>query len=326
MESTRSRPPENAMSNLTDSLEGIFHFLADRVPGNLPTVPPKPRKANLWCHDGRPLVSKVAATRDLESSIIRSLDLLGGLNKLAAPGDTVLVKPNFNSADPYPGSTDLDFLKTVLGLLVQTGAKVTLGESSGGMWRPTRKTLTKLGIPELLSKMGIPLVAFDEEPRNWVQIDIGGDYLSKVTMPKSAYQASKLVYLPCLKTHNLARFSLSLKLAMGLVHPGERLAIHMRDLEQKAVEINLAWQPDLIIMDGRKAFVSGGPATGELAEPGVILASGDMVAIDAEALKILLSYGAKNRLTPNPWDSPQITTALRHQLGAREGEYQLLEA
>ena len=314
------------MSSLTDSLEGVFHFLADRVPVDLPDVPPRPRKANLWCQSGMPLVSKVEASQDFEASIIKCLDLLGGLNKLASAGDTVMVKPNFNSPDPYPGSTDLGFLRTVLGLLLQTGARVVVGESSGGMWRPTRKTLVKLGVPGLLAKMGVGLIAFDEETRNWVQIDVRGDYLVRVTMPKSVYEANRLVYLPCLKTHKLARFSMSLKLAMGLIHPGERLAIHMRSLEQKAVEINLACQPDLIIIDGRKAFISGGPDKGELAEPEVILASGDMVAIDVEALKVLLSYKAKNRLTPNPWDSPQIITALRHQLGAREGEYLVLTA
>jgi uncharacterized protein (DUF362 family) len=314
------------MSALVDTAQGIFHFLTDRVPSGLPTVPPRPRSANLWRHDGAPVVTKVTSGGDVESSVIKSLDLLGGLSRLASSGDTIMVKPNFNSPDPYPGSTDLDFLKTVLGLLLKTGASVIVGETSGGMWRPTSKTMAKAGLTELLSRMGVELVAFDDHPRDWVRIDIEGDYLRKVTMPRSAYEATRLVYLPCLKTHNLARFSMSLKLAMGLVHPGERLAMHMSHLEQKVVEINLAWQPDLIIIDGRKVFITGGPDKGETAEPNIILASGDMVAVDVEALKVLLSYKAKNKLMPNPWDSPQIVTALRHQLGAREGEYRVLTA
>lgn len=314
------------MANLIDSAEGIFHFLADRVPAHLPAFPPAPRRANLWCGEGMPIVSKLTATGDLEASIIKCLDLLGGMSRLASVGDTIMVKPNFNSPDPYPASTDLDFLKTVLSLLLQTGARVIVGESSGGMWRPTSKTMARAGLTELLSRMGVGLVAFDDHPRDWVRIDIKGDHLRKVTMPRSAYEATRLVYLPCLKTHNLARFSMSLKLAMGLVHPGERLAMHIAHLEQKVVEINLAWQPDLIIIDGRKAFITGGPDRGDTAEPNIILASGDMVAVDVEALKVLLSYKAKNKLMPNPWDSPQIVTALRHQLGTREGGYRVLTA
>jgi hypothetical protein len=46
------------------------------------------------------------------------------------------------------------------------------------------------------------------------------------------------------------------------------------------------------------------------------------VAIDVEALKILGSYKAKNRLLSNPCDSPQIVTALRHGLGS--GEYRVV--
>lgn len=312
------------MSGLTDSVEGVFHFMFDRVPGGLPTVPPKARKPNIWCEGSTPIVSKVTAGDNLETSTKTSLDLLGGLGKLAGPTDTVMVKPNFNSPDPYPGSTDLGFLRVVLGLLKETGARIVVGESSGGMWRPTKKTLNKVGLPAMLAEMGVELAVFDEHPMEWVQIDVGGDYLKRVTMPRSAYEATKLVYLPCMKTHKLSRFSLSLKLAVGFLHPGERRYLHKGNLERKLVEINLAWQPDLIIMDGRKAFVSGGPDKGELAEPGIIMASGDMTAIDVEALRVLLSYSATNRLERNPWESAQIVTALRHKLGASEGEYKLV--
>jgi uncharacterized protein (DUF362 family) len=312
------------MGSVVDSIQGIYHFLADRTPGDLDSVPSRPRRSNIWQQDGVPLVSKVKDSGDVKASVSRSLDLIGGIGRLGGKGDTVMVKPNFNSPDPPPGSTDLDFLRVALELLLQTGAKVVVGESSGGMWRPTRKTLEKLGVPELLAGMGVELLAFDEHPRDWIEIDISGDHLKTVTMPRSAYEATKIVYLPCLKTHSLGRFTMSLKLGMGLVHPGQRRAIHMGNLEQKAAEINLAWQPDLIIMDGRKAFVSGGPDKGDLVQPGIIMASGDMVAIDIEGLKVLLSYQAKNRLPENPWDSPQIVTALRHHLGCKEGEYKVL--
>jgi uncharacterized protein (DUF362 family) len=312
------------MSDVVDSLQGIYHFIADRTPGELVSVPPKPRRPNIWLQDGVPVVSKVKDTGDVRASVSRSLDLIGGIGKLAGKGDTVMVKPNFNSPDPPPGSTDLDFLRVVLELLLTTGAKVVVGESSGALWRPTQKTVEKLGVPKLLAGMGVELITFDDHPLDWVEIDTGGDYLKTATMPKSAYQATKLIYLPCLKTHSLGRFTMSLKLGMGLIHPGQRRAIHMGNLEQKAAEINLAWQPDLIIMDGRKAFVSRGPDKGDLVQPEIIMASGDMVAIDVEGLKILLSYRAKNRLPENPWDAPQIVTALRHGLGCKEGEYRVI--
>jgi len=178
---------------------------------------------------------------------------------------------------------------------------------------------------ELAHDLGVELIAFDDKPDDWVRVRVDGDYLSSVSMPRSAYEADKIVYLPCMKTHNLARFSGALKLAVGFVHPGERRALHARHLEQKVVEISLCWQPNLIIMDGRKAFVSGGPAKGQLVEPGVVLASGDLVAIDVEATKVLLAYEASNKLVADPWQLPQVMTALRHGLGTGKDRYIVVE-
>jgi uncharacterized protein (DUF362 family) len=314
----RKLPLISSVKGSADTLKGLYHFLGDRTPKGLDIVPPKPRKENPFRQDGTVLVSKVHGEQDLLSSVRTSVELIGGLEKVVSAGDRVMVKPNFNSPDPYPGSTDLDLLRTVVHLIKEAGAKVTVGESAGGIWRPTRIVLEKLGAVRALAEMGVEVIAFDDRPRDWVTVKVGGDYLHEVTVPRSAYEADIIVYVPCMKTHVVSRFTLSLKLAMGIIHPGQRRGLHVRNLEQKVAEINLVWQPDLIIMDGRKAFVSGGPGRGELVEPGVIMASGDMVAIDVEALKILGSYEAKNRLLANPYDSPQIATALRHGLGAKE--------
>jgi len=110
------------------------------------------------------------------------------------------------------------------------------------------------------------------------------------------------------------------------MHPGERRALHAGSLEQKVAEINLCYQPNLIVMDGRKAFVAGGPDKGQLAEPGLLLASGDLVAIDVEAMKVLLTYKASNRLMEDPWQSPQIVTAMKHSLGMGRGGYTVVNS
>lgn len=309
------------MVSFIDKIIGVYHFLSDRVPKNIPLVAPKPRVVNPWCRNGQVLVAKVIASRDIRDSIDRAIALLGHLGQAIGRGDKVLVKPNFNSPDPYPGSTDLVFLRAVVELLLEAGARVTIGESSGGIWRPTRNVFRKLGMFELARHLGVALVAFEDKANDWVRIKINGYYLDIVTMPRSAYEADKIVYLPVMKTHNIARFSGALKLAVGFMHPGERRALHARHLEQKVAEINLCWQPNLILMDARKAFLSGGPAKGQLAEPGLLLACGDLVAIDVEAMKVLLTYKAKNRLPADPWQSPQIVTALRHSLGVAKNGY-----
>lgn len=308
-----------------DTLRGLYHLFTDRKPRHLETVSPQPRKTALWLKDGLPLVSRVQSSEDIRGDVTACLGLLGGLDRAISPGDKVLVKPNFNSPDPFPGSTDLGFLQAVLELLKDTGADIVVGESAGGIWRPTRNTATKLGALDLLEELGIDFVAFDAGETDWVEIPIEGDFLRTVTVPKVAYEADRLIYLSCMKTHKYARFTLSLKLCVGFLHPAERRGLHASNLEQKAAEISLAWQPDLILMDGRKAFVAGGPEKGKLVEPGIIMASGDLVAIDVEGLKVLQSYPASNRLDGDPYEFPQIAIALRHGLTAAEGAYKVVE-
>lgn len=313
------------MADFTDKVVGLYHFITDRTPKNVPLVEAKPRRVNPWCRNGQVLVAKVLVETEVKLAANRAITLLGDLRRIISRGDRVLVKPNFNSPDPYPGSTDLTFLHAVIELLLELGAKVAVGESAGGIWRPTQKVFHKLGVDELAHRLGVELIIFEDRPDDWVRVKVRGDYLKTVTMPRSAYEADRIVYLPCMKTHNLAGFSGALKLAVGFMHPGERRALHAHYLLPKIAEISLAWQPDLIVMDGRKAFVSGGPDKGQLAEPGLVLASGDLVAIDVEAMKVILTYQAKNKLTPDPWQSAQIVQALKHDLGARQSDYVVLE-
>jgi uncharacterized protein (DUF362 family) len=61
-------------------------------------------------------------------------------------------------------------------------------------------------------------------------------------------------------------------------------------------EINKHYKPDLIIMDGIKAFVDGGPERGKEVQPNLMLASSDRVAIDAVGVAILRGYGATRQI------------------------------
>jgi uncharacterized protein (DUF362 family) len=309
------------MPVLFDRVVGVYHFLGDRVPRGIPCVEPKPRRNNPWLRNNQPVVAKVRAEGDIRLAIGQAIALMGDLRQAIGRGDRVLVKPNFNSPDPFPASTDLTFLQAVIELILEAGAKVTIGESAGAVWRPTRKVFNQLDVPELARRLGVELVAFDDGPNDWVQVNINGDYLSKVIMPRSAYEADKMVYLPCMKTHSLGAFTGAIKLAFGFVAPGQRRSFHLGHLQEKLADVNLCWQPDLIIMDGRKAFVSGGPDRGQLVEPGLVLASGDLIAIDVEAMKVLLNYPASNKIPANPWELTQIAAALKHGLGAGEGKY-----
>ena len=90
-------------------------------------------------------MSRVAAGENIRESV-ENIGLFGGLEPAINRGDRVLVKPNFNSPGSTPASTEPRFLLAVVESLKETGAKVTIGECSGGMWRPTRNVFQKKGL------------------------------------------------------------------------------------------------------------------------------------------------------------------------------------
>ncbi len=272
-------------------------------------------KTNPFTQDGLALVSRVRAQDNLKESVRQAVDALGGLAKAIRPGDRVLLKPNLNTADPPPASTDPALAAAVVELLYEAGAaQVTLADACV-FNLSTRQVMEQTGVGPAAKAAGAQLLPLDEA--DWVKTSIAGRRQWHIGLARAALEAERLVYLCCLKTHRWAAFTMSLKLAVGFTKPGDRLRrLHLTaHLQDKVAELNTAFQPDLIIMDGRRAFITGGPAQGELREPGLIMASGDRVALDVEGIKTLQSYPGCS-LDKDPWSYPQISRAVALGLGA----------
>jgi uncharacterized protein (DUF362 family) len=81
-------------------------------------------------------------------------------------------------------------------------------------------------------------------------------------------------------------------------------------------EMNTAFSPDLIVMDGVEAFTEGGPHIGKRVNANVILASTDRIAIDAVGVAILRHLGTTPEVTNGKiYDQDQIKRAMELGLG-----------
>jgi uncharacterized protein (DUF362 family) len=295
------------------------------------------RPVNVYTREGLALVSNAETSgRDLNVVVKAAVDAIGGVRRALQPQDRVLLKANFNSDDAYPASTDLGFLKAVVEVLRAEGiTNLTLGERSGWPWMPTNKVFKAMGVLEAARNLDLPVIDFDSGP--WMDVRLGeqAKFWKAVAYHKSLKDFDKIVYLPCMKHHFLATFTMSLKITVGFTHPVEMQYMHA-DFDQgktdepmflKMIELSLPVGPDLIIMDGRKSFVTGGPDNGEIVEPNVILASGDRIALDVEGVKILQSYPRENLIQAPVWEMPIIRRAIELGLGAKsEADYQVLQA
>jgi uncharacterized protein (DUF362 family) len=282
-------------------------------------VDPHPRTSNVYIKDGKPLVAKVGhiSGDTLRTSIETAIGLLGGLDKVVSAGDQVMLKPNFNTGSAMPLSTEKGFLAAVIEILQDAGAQVTVGEACGRAAAPTDGVVDKLGMLPLLRRYGVPFVNFEHDER--VTVQIPGKYWDSLRVPRSIFEAEKRIYLPNFRSHSSARFTAALKLSVGWADSATRDYLHEdpTTTESMIPDLNLAWQPDLVVMDGRRTTINW-YGRGEYFFPNVIMASGDMVAIDTEAVKILKGFPGRNRLDIPLEEMGQFVVAQEHNLGSMD--------
>jgi uncharacterized protein (DUF362 family) len=92
-------------------------------------------------------------------------------------GKNVLIKPNFNTADPTPGSTHNDTLLALVEELWEMGAKsISLGERS---YPRTRTVMEQKGILPIMDENDVKVIDFDDlGDKDWVKFKPKGTHWS----------------------------------------------------------------------------------------------------------------------------------------------------
>ena len=271
-------------------------------------------------------VARVALvrTRDRGQGVRRALSLL---DQNPVAGKRVLLKPNFNSADPAPASTHPDTLRTLIESLQEMGASgITVADRSG--MAETRWVMKTLGVFALAEELGFETLVFDEltDSTDWSLVRTAGDHWQNgFPVPRRVLEAEAIVQTCCLKPHRFGgQFTLSLKNSVGLVgkYMGSDGINYMTELHDSPyqrlmiAEANAVYDPALIVLDGVEAFIDNGPERGTNVWGEVILAGNDRVAIDAVGLTILRSLGYSGVAAVGPiFAQEQILRAVELGLG-----------
>jgi uncharacterized protein (DUF362 family) len=262
-------------------------------------------------------------TRDRGEGVRRALALLGQDD---FGGKDVLLKPNFNSADPTPGSTHNDVLGALIQGLRERGAGAIRVADRSGMGL-TRKVMQDKGVFAMADQMGFEAFVFDElDADHWVMVQPPDSHWKRgFAIARPVLEAEAVVQTCCLKTHRFGgHFTLSLKNSVGMVAkqvPGDGYD-YMQELHSSPhqrlmiAEINTAYVPALVILDGVEAFVNAGPDAGKRAWTEVVLASADRVAIDAVGVAMLRRWGTTREVSEGPiFAQQQIARAAELGLG-----------
>jgi uncharacterized protein (DUF362 family) len=241
----------------------------------------------------------IIRTEERKEGVRRALALL---DPRGMAGRDVVLKPNFNTADPAPAGTHNDTLSQLVTELKERDARsLTLGESS---FPPTSQVMEDKGIFDLASELGFQVVNYDEiQDADWIHFKPRGTHWPEgFHLPRHVVDAEYNVSTCCLKTHQHGGvFTMSMKLSVGLTPKPIRRGMHRSPhMRRMIAELNQGYTPHLIVMDGIQAFTDGGPSSGELKTGNVMVAGTDRVAMDAVGLAILKDLGSNDAIMGTP--------------------------
>jgi uncharacterized protein (DUF362 family) len=147
------------------------------------------------------------------------------------------------------------------------------------------------GMRKVAQEIGAECISFDAEA--WIKASFPrGKFLKKILVSKSLLEADVVVSLPKLKTHDLMWYTGAIKNFLGVVPGGQKSRYHevadaTGSMGEMLVDIFEFVKPKLAVTDGIFGMEGDGPLEGKPRKIGVILASKDLVAIDAVACAII---------------------------------------
>ncbi len=258
-------------------------------------------------------------------ALVKTTDRTQGVKEalklLAFPspkGKAVIIKPNFNTADPAPASTHNDTLRQiVLEMKARGAARLALAERSGPA--DTAKVMEEKGIPALAKDMGFEIINFETlGPDGWRHFPPDRSHWKNgFDIARPIVEAEYLVSTCCLKTHRWGHITMALKLAVGTTPKSMMGELHGSPAYRLMIaELNLGFKPQVIVMDGVNAFVDGGPSNGKMVEAGVFIAGTDRVAVDAVGVAVLKQLGSNETIMGRKiFEQDQIKRAVELGLG-----------
>jgi len=245
-----------------------------------------------------------------------AIEAIGGISRFVPSGSTVII--NANTAFKHRGSiVEPNVLLATLELCAEAGAKkmwLTKG-TQDDYWKRCERAANKTALLDRaeVSERKFDVLAIDK-----------GIALQEAHIDRHLLSADVYINLSIAKHHKGCEFTGALKNTMGACpHDPTCKFFHVGSnpesddwypdidhLSQCIADLNTIRLPDLNILDAGEILITNGPfGPGKLANPKSVVASTDMVAIDA--------YGARY-LDLDPAAIPMIAKAEKHGLGSAD--------
>jgi uncharacterized protein (DUF362 family)/NAD-dependent dihydropyrimidine dehydrogenase PreA subunit len=230
------------------------------------------------------IMNKVLIHPSTYDNVSRAVERAFELFPLDLSGKKVLIKPNvLRASEAKEGIvTNPKVLEAVLEKVLSMGPSTVIVGDNPGLFNygANEEAFKKTG---LMEAAGTYYMNIGNDSR---KVDFNPDFMPAVSVSSAVLDAGVIISLPRFKTHGLTVMTGAIKNSYGILPGGQKAMLHKiagshERFHEMIVDVFRLRVPDLFIMDAVTGMEGNGPASPDLRDVGLVLASDNGVALDA---------------------------------------------
>ena len=215
-----------------------------------------------------------------------AIDALGGMNRFVQKGDVVAIKPNigWDRAPIHAANTNPEVVATIVRAAYEAGAKHVIVTDFS--CNEPQRSFQRSGIWKAGYDAGAEIVL--PADHHFKTIRMQGRVLDEWPVLRPIVEADKVINVPVVKNHSLARLTCAMKNWYGLIG-GRRNRLH-QDINTSIADLATFMRPTLTVIDAVRVLMRNGPQGGNVddtKEMNTIIATVDQVAGDTFACELI---------------------------------------
>lgn len=223
---------------------------------------------------------------DIPSIVRKGFASIGNVNLKS--DDTVVIKPNLccikgpetgATTDPRVVEGIIEYLRNDIGI-----SSIFVVESDGTQLLADM-AFKLLGYERLSKRLNIKLINLSKASYSVKKFD-DNVFLKKIRVPHVLEEADCIISVPKIKIHDLCSFTATMKNQFGC-NPRPRKIVYHKRMHDSIVDLNVAFRPHLVVVDGIVAMEGNGPIDGIPVIMNTLIFGRDPVAVDHLIARIM---------------------------------------
>jgi uncharacterized protein (DUF362 family) len=233
--------------------------------------------------------SEYAVVRDPDAKkcVREAVAALGGIERFVKAGDKVFIKINICGGVPEVAGTftSTEVVDEIVDLVRGAGGDPFIGDADM-IWNKFWQVAADSGWVAWAKEKGVRLVNLSET--KIVGLDFGEESIIGTDLvSKEVIDAKVIISVPTMKTHLLTGVTLGMKNMYGTFPEVDKAKYHKMKIEEVIYEVNRAFNPNLVIIDGSIGNEAIGPLSSRPIDFQTIIASNDVVCADSIASQLM---------------------------------------